>query len=274
LPHRREFADELTRLPAQPLTAMRLIRLGEGSDTSAADLGRIVEADPVLSARVIRLANAPYYGFSGRIGSASRATVLLGFDTVRALALGAATSLLEDDGDAGPEGLWAHSVATAAASAVVARRVGAPAQEAFSAGLLSDIGVALLHRRNGAGYDRLLAQTHGNADALLTAEHRSFEVTHAAAGAMALEAWGFPKAFVHAVASHHQPLDHVVGTLARIVIAGQALALTAYPWDLHPPAVEPADVLAKLGLSPGLRTALLRELEAEVNHVVDFLAAA
>ena len=49
----RQFADELTRLPAQPLTAMRILRLGEGADTSVAELGRIVEADPVLSARVI-----------------------------------------------------------------------------------------------------------------------------------------------------------------------------------------------------------------------------
>lgn len=274
MPQERQLSDELTRLPAQPLTAMRILRLGEDSETSVGELARIVEADPVLSARVIRLANAPYYGFSGRISSASRAVVLLGFDTVRALSVGAAVSLVGDHVDLGPPGLWAHNVAAAAASAVVARRLGSPAQDAFSAGLLKDVGVSLLHRRDPVVYRDILT-THGRqADELARAEQEAFHLTHAAAGAAALESWGFPPQFVHAVASHHQPLDRVVGTMARIVQAGQALALTAYPWDMHPPAHDPGEVLHQLGLNPGLRGALLRELEGEVNQVVDFLGAA
>jgi putative nucleotidyltransferase with HDIG domain len=253
---------------------MRILRLGEDAETSVGELARIVEADPVLSARVIRLANAPYYGFSGRISSASRAVVLLGFDTVRALSVGAAVSLVGDDVDLGPAGLWTHSVAVAAASAVVARRLGSPAQDAFSAGLLKEVGVSLLHRRDPTRYDELLAAHGRHADELSRAEQQVFELTHAAAGAAALESWGFPQQFVHAVASHHQPPDRVVGTLARIVQAGQALALTAYPWELHPPAHDPAEVLQRLGLNPGLRNVLLREVEGEVNQVVDFLAAA
>lgn len=274
MPHDRQFAEELTRLPAQPLTSMRILRLGDGAATPVGDLARIVEADPVLSARVIRLANAPYYGVSGRISSASRAVVLLGFDTVRALALGAACSLLADEVELGPDGLWTHNVATAAASAVVARHLGFSAQDAFSAGLLKDVGVALLHRRDALRYTTVLHTSGRNADELSRAEISAFDVTHATAGAMALEAWGFPQQFVHAVASHHQPVDRVVGTLARIVHAGQSLALTAYPWDLHPPAAEPAEILQKLGLNPGLRSSLLREVEREVDQVVDFLAAA
>ena len=273
MPQDRRLADELTRLPAQPLTAMRIMRLDDGTDTSVGELGRIVEADPILSARVIRLANAPYYGFSGRIASASRAVVLLGFDTVRALALGAAASLMDGEAALGPDGLWTHNVASAASSAVIARHLGSPPHDAFSAGLLKDVGVALLHRRDPKQYEQILSQSGRHIDELSRAETRAFDVTHAAAGAMALQQWGFPQAFVHAVASHHQPIDRVVGTLARIVHAGQALALTVYPWDLHPPAVEPADVLQKLGLSPGLRGKLLREVEAEVDHVVSFLAA-
>ena len=253
---------------------MRILRLGDDAETSVGELARIVEADPILSARVIRLANAPYYGFSGRISSASRAVVLLGFDTVRALAVGAAVSLIGDNVNLGPAGLWTHNVAAAAASAVVARRLGSPAQDAFSAGLLKDIGVSLLHRRDPSLYNEILATRGRHTDELSRAEQEAFDLTHAAAGAAALQSYGFPQQFVHAVASHHQPIDSVVGTLARIVLAGQALALTAYPWDLHPPAHDPAEVLHKLGLNPGLRGALLREVEGEVNQVVDFLAAA
>lgn len=274
MPHDRQLSDELTRLPAQPLTAMRILKLGDDPETSVAELARIVEADPMLSARVIRLANAPYYGFTGRVASASRAVVLLGFDTVRALSVGAAATLMDTDVDLGPEGLWTHSVAAAAASAVIARRLGSPAQDAFSAGLLKDVGASLLHRRDPQGYDEILATSGRTVEDLTRAENQAFQLTHATAGAKALESWGFPAEFVKAVASHHLPLDGVVGTLARIVQAGQALALTAYPWALHPPAVDPAEVLKKLGLNPGLRGVLLREVESEVSHVVDFLAVA
>jgi HD-like signal output (HDOD) protein len=61
----------------------------------------------------MRLANSPYYGLSRRVGSASRAVVLLGFSAVRALAVGAAYGLLVDETNDGLPGFWSHCVCAA-----------------------------------------------------------------------------------------------------------------------------------------------------------------
>jgi putative nucleotidyltransferase with HDIG domain len=263
-----EFVEDLGRLPAQPAAALKVLRLVEDPRSSSADLARLIEADPVLSARVMRLANAPYYGLSRKVGSASRAVVLLGFSTVRALAVSAACSLLNDDASLGPAGFWSHSVATAAAASVVAGEIGAPAGEAFSCGLLHDIGVALLFRRDRSGY---LAAATGpevtSASSFLAAEADAFGLTHTEAGAAALEAWRFPPAFVRAVADHHNAPERVGNSLGRLVVAGQALAgmLGALPPHVPPTEIGPA--LEAVGLAPDASRRLALEARREIEDL-------
>jgi putative nucleotidyltransferase with HDIG domain len=260
-----EFVEDLGRLPAQPAAALKVLRLIEDPRSSAAELARLIEADPVLSARVMRLANAPYYGLSRKVGSASRAVVLLGFSTVRALAVSAACSLLADDASLGPAGFWSHSVATAAAASVVAGELGAPAGEAFSCGLLHDIGVALLFRRDRAGYLALFDGAAPPAASLLAAESEAMGLSHPEAGAAALESWRFPPAFVRAVADHHNPPERVGNSLGRLVVAGQALAglLGALPQHVPPTEVGPALEAAGIAADAARRLALDARREIE-----------
>src|SRR5947209_7188253 len=110
---------------------MQVLRIVEDPHASSADLARVIEADPALAARVMRLANAPYYGLTRRVGSAARAVVLLGFSAVRAIAISAASSLLSEEVDLGPTGFWTHSVTTAIGASVVAKQVGGPIADAF-----------------------------------------------------------------------------------------------------------------------------------------------
>ena len=237
-----DLLEELSRMPAQPAAALKVLRLVEDPRSSSADLAKLIEADPVLSARVMRLANAPYYGLSRKVGSASRAVVLLGFSTVRALAVSAACSLLADDSSLGPTGFWSHSVAVAASASVIAHELGAPAGEAFSAGLLHDLGVALLFRRDRAGYLAIVARAQHDPAQMLHLEQEEHGMTHPEVGAAALDAWRFPPAFIRAVSDHHHPPERVGNSLGRIIVAGQAVAglLGALPAHVPPTAVEAA----------------------------------
>jgi putative nucleotidyltransferase with HDIG domain len=244
---RTAITDELARLPAQPFAAMQVLRLVEDAKASSADLARVIETDPALSARVMRLANAPYYGLSGKVGSASRAVVLLGFSAVRALAVSASSGLLADEVDLGPTGFWSHSVVTAVASSVIARHLGTPVSDAFSAGLLHDLGLAIPH----------LAELDG--------------AHHAEVGALALEAWRFPRTFVRAVASHHEPPDRVSGSLGRIIIAGEALGRRVQESPFDEPDTTPAQALDAVALSKSREPQLMAEIEREVERLARFL---
>ena len=111
------ISEELAKLPTQPVAALRILKMVDDPRASAAALGRLVEIDPGLSTKVMRLANAPYYGLSGKVASAAQAVVLLGFSTVRALTASATAGLLVDDQPSGPAGFWTHAVMTACGAA-------------------------------------------------------------------------------------------------------------------------------------------------------------
>lgn len=222
---RSAIADALERLPSQPLTTVRILELVEDETCTAMDLARLIEVDPALSTRVLRMVNSPYYGLDYRVVSARRAVVMLGFVTVRALAVSGAASLLMDGNSLTDDDFWPHAVSTAAAAAHISKLVGASHGDAFTAGLLHDLGRAVVD----------LVDTDGG---------------HAEAGAAALEHWRFPAELVEAVASHHD-LSAARGERLSLVVhaaAGIAGLLSPQHAEEEPDAV-PALELLGLGRS-------------------------
>ena len=61
------YTQELLALSAQPAAAEQVLRIAGNSTAAAADIARVVETDPALAARVMRLANSPYYGAPRRV---------------------------------------------------------------------------------------------------------------------------------------------------------------------------------------------------------------
>ena len=196
-----DLITEVTQLPVQPGAAMRLLWMLEDPRTSAADLGRLIESDPALSTQVIRLSNTAFYGLSGKVSSAWRAVTVLGLATVRAIATTAAFDLFSEKGRSVPDEFWEHSVTTAAAAAAIARRVGVQPNDAFSAGLLHDLGTALVFRRAPRRYDTMIERRVADPDTpLVDIELEEFGATHAEVGAAALGVMRFPAEMVEAIA--------------------------------------------------------------------------
>lgn len=208
------------RLSAGPETALRVLEIVSDPWASAADLAAVVDADPAIAARVLRLANAPFYGLSRRVGSTSRAVVLLGFATVRALA---ASAVLADGDRSDGSDLWAHALGAACGAACVAEREGVDVGDAFTAGLLHDIGLLLMR---DAGLDVEIAEVcvPGTGDGIEERERERWGASHAEVGAVALERWRFPEWLVSVVLGHHRPPTDPV---ARAVAAGELLAAAA-----------------------------------------------
>src|SRR6478752_5272033 len=151
-----DLITEVTQLPVPPGAAMRLLWQLDDPRTSASDLGRLIESDAALATQVIRLSNTDFYGVSGEVSNAWRAVTVLGLATVRAIATTAAFDLFAEQGRSVPDEFWEHSVTTAAAAAALARRVGIQPNDAFSAGLLHDVGTALVFRRAPRRYDTMI----------------------------------------------------------------------------------------------------------------------
>ncbi|MGQ0823898.1 MAG: HDOD domain-containing protein [Actinomycetota bacterium] len=262
---------EVTQLPVQPGAAMRLLWMLEDPRTSAADLGRLIESDPSLSTQVIRLANTAFYGLSGKVSSAWRAVTVLGLATVRALATTAAFDLFSEKGRSVPDDFWPHSVTSAAAAAALARRVGVQSNEAFSAGLLHDIGSALVFRRAPRRYDAVLDRMTQNAAlTVVDAEREEFGVTHAEVGSAALGVMRFPAEMVDAINFHHHHPSEVTSLLGRLLIAGDALALTVDGLTSEQ-NIEIGVALEALEIPASSEQALLEEVARDQENLAGFL---
>jgi putative nucleotidyltransferase with HDIG domain len=265
------FTDELQRLPAQPISAVRVLRMVDDPNASTADLARLVETDPALSAQVLRMANSPYYGLSNTVGSAGRAVMLLGFTTVRALAVSSACGLLAGADSLFPPGFWPHAIATAVGASSVAGRAGVGAGEAFSAGLMHDIGTALLHRRDPDAYQRIVEKAADEPGALLALEREHFGATHAQVGAEVLRAWRLPPAFVRSVSDHHRPPDQLTDALSRVVAAGEALAACLEGAEHHEATADVSEALETAGVRSASPDDLLLEMRRDLVQLAWFL---
>ncbi len=236
--------------------------------SSAETVAMLAEADPGLTARIMRLANSAYYHRSEPVRSARQAIVVVGFSTVGALAALAATNTV--DGSV-PSEFWEHSLTTAAACTFLAPRLGVDRPAAFTAGLLHDIGLPLLYQADPDAYAALPSETSIDPAELSAQEIALFGIDHCEAAAIVLKAWKLPEDIVTAVANHHK-LMPTSGGITRATVAGSLLAELALGND-EPPSVRVMSTLLEAAsitdqTLPGIlatvreRAAPLRELAA------------
>jgi HD-like signal output (HDOD) protein len=261
-----DLVAELEALPANPSSAMRVLYLAEDANSSASDLGRVVGSDPSLTARIMKVANSAYYGLSGRVSSATFAVTVLGFDTVRAIAAATAAGITGDSGTL-PDQFWSHAAMVAVSCSLVAPRVSVRGPEAFSLGLLHDLGEALLHRGLGPLPADAPVEAH-DADRVAY-ERERWGIDHATAASRVLGAWWFPEEFTHAVAIHHDGPKAARSNLQKALIGGEAVARCTA-------GVEPdwvASTLALVGLEPSTVAPLAEQVRVEAEGLAASLGS-
>ena len=261
--------EELERLPAQPSIAMRVVWIADDPHSSAKDLAAAIAADPSLTARLLKLANSAYYGLSGRVANVGFAVTVIGFPTVRAMAAATASGLF--DGDTSPKappGFWQHAVSVATACSTLADRIGIRAADAFSLGLLHDLGSALLFRSDPERFTEVVEQAKAERVSLSSLERQVFGIAHDDAAARVFAAWRFPEDFVVAVGSHHGPVDPQANPFARLLQAGESVVarIGGSPWWELTGGRD--DGLAGLGLTQVDATILARQIKDDAAHLL------
>jgi HD-like signal output (HDOD) protein len=269
-----DVLEQLRKLPMRPTAVTHLLTVLDDPNASADDVASALQSDPSLTARILHLANSPYFGLSGKVGSIERAVVALGASVLRSLAVSTAAGMFAERPDDMPPGFWKHSVSVAAGSAIAARMCNVTPGDSMCAGLLHDLGAALLYRYDRDGYGPRVIEG-GDPQTLLSEEAAAYGGDHATIGAFALDQWKLPVSIVDALRLHHTPPLDVGEKLGRVVIAGEALARVAFddPPFAHEPALDPAEAFAALGLrAVSIDTLVART--AEETEILDGLLAA
>jgi putative nucleotidyltransferase with HDIG domain len=259
------------RLPVMPATVQRLHDMAGLDPKPPAEVISLLSADPALSARIMRYANSRRLGFARQITTVSQAVMLLGADKVCNLALGFGLydSFLCGESQFAPwEYIGPHGLLTATGARLICQAMGLDGleDEAFMAGMLHDVGRALLAQEQPDLYARVNERQAAGED-LLTLERALLGTDHAVIGARAAREWGLPHSLVDAIARHHEPAGVTPGSLPAIIAVASELAQLGEQKQ-GVPAGRQAVLCGWLGLDPDALEGVVRALTGEANPIL------
>ncbi|MDA1010972.1 MAG: HDOD domain-containing protein [Chloroflexi bacterium] len=235
LPTLEELLTEVAELQPLPVVAQRILRLDDSDRFSAHELATLIASHQVMTARVLRLANSAYYGVGRRIGTVRDAVVLLGFRSVRQVALtGCFIDARRPVTHLRYEEFWQFSIATGLLAEMLARTAGqhqgqqshqGHQGEALSAGVLHNIGLLALDQHRPHVLGEVLERLRTEGETRHDAERALLGFTDADLGGALATHWNFPTTLVDAV-QQHASLDHLPepDSLAALVIRARLFA--------------------------------------------------
>ncbi|MEO1585210.1 MAG: HDOD domain-containing protein [Planctomycetota bacterium] len=280
-----EAIGEISHIATLPEITLKIIELVEDPSSTAQDLHNLISIDPALCSRVLKVVNSSFYGLPGQIASINRAIVMLGLNAVKNIAIAASLAKLFRGGQLTPyfaaRDLWDHSIASAAATKLLADKLGyGLTDEAFLAGLIHDIGfmVEMQYDRNKMidVLDRVKPDTDGVPSGdMLEAEAEIFGVTHQEFGFALCERWKFPKTLASVTRYHHNPSEAPSEhrTLCNLVyVADRISAEHEKGFRLDLPSLEyDKGVLEQLGLSSEQLATIREEFPSALEDISELI---
>ncbi len=224
-----KFLERIKDLPVMPEVAAKVVNLTEDRlKISFKELESIIKVDPGLTAKILKIANSALYARQKEIKSLQMAITLLGFKNIKSLVLLLTASNLfpRMRKTTFHQAFWRRSLLSAFLSRALAVRCarGDIAEEIFIAGLLHDIGRAVLFTASPEEYLHALEAEKLGALDLVTIEEQLFGVNHRRIGGSLLERWNFPDLYADTAREHgtlnitspHKPLIILVSTASLI----------------------------------------------------------
>lgn len=231
----------IKNLPTIPGVVAKISHMVENPETSAAEVGKMIAQDQVLSAKVLRMANSAFFGMSRKISNISSALMILGFEVVKGLVL---TSSVFDMIQKSMGGLWEHSIGCAAAAGAVAEALGRDdAEEILVAGLLHDLGKVVLAINMPEEVGKIRAKVDEEHLLFHEAETAVLDFTHGEVGLWLAEHWNLPESLGEPMRLHHNPERAVVYPectaivhIADAIVRGWGFG---FPGDPYVPPISP-----------------------------------
>jgi HD-like signal output (HDOD) protein len=200
-------------LPTLSTVASRLIQVVSDPESTVREIADIIEMDPSLSMKLLRVANSAYFRRQTKATTIERAAVTLGSNYLKVVALGFQFSKAFEgvNGKGFDQGeFWRDSLLRAC----MARRLAgldcpAVREEAFLVGLLQDLGIPVLARHFQCDYIEVFERARGCRGRLSAEETAEFEINHIHVVKRLCKTWSIPARISRPIERHHaQPITH------------------------------------------------------------------
>jgi putative nucleotidyltransferase with HDIG domain len=244
-----QLLSNLSDLPPMPEVAQKVLTMIRNPKSNMAEIGQILSLDQSLAMLVLRWANSAYYGLRHPVNTVNQAVIVLGQQAVRNVILASTVASMMDRPVAGygleKGDLWQHSIAVAGAAREIAKDKGFElAEEAYTAGLLADIGKLAFE---SLLRDIDLSSDEWKGSSFSDLEEHFFGIDHAILGAELARRWNLPPRLLDAIAHHHEPEESKEGRALAyavhladyvIMMLGIGIGRDGLQYHLDPSAVE------------------------------------
>ena len=240
------------KMPAFPKSVQRILELTRDVNSTPKDLVDVIDKDPVVTVKVLKVVNSAYYSLPKQITSVGHAVVYLGFNTIKNLALSiAAIGMLPKDNASGfdIQQYLLHSLATAGLAKKLASKViDADPNDCFIAGLLHDFGKVVFAQFMPDEFRLALQKSQSANSSLHAALQEVIGADHVVVGAMLVEKWRFAPALIETIRYQHLSNFRDTDMIACVFGANQICKKLSFGFGGNPVFDEfPQSVQKRLG---------------------------
>jgi putative nucleotidyltransferase with HDIG domain len=207
------LAARIRSVSTIPDVAEKILEITASPTSSVKSLEDIIMADPMLSSKILRMANSAYFGLRNPVVEIRKAIVMLGFKTVRELALSASVCESFRSGDVigsySRSGLWEHCVGVAVVSRMISERCPAIQFEdsLFTMGILHDIGLIMMDQYLHDSFCKVMEHPELSSRSLPSIEREVMGFSHEELASVVAKRWKLPEVIVEVIRYHHSPRE-------------------------------------------------------------------
>jgi HD-like signal output (HDOD) protein len=274
------LVNKSLELVSPPSTYIQLNELIQNPNSAIDDISAVINTDPALTTRLLKIVNSPFYGFPSQINTISRAITIVGTRELTHLVLATAvinsfkgipTSLIDINE------FWRHSLACAITAKLLAEECGQRASERFFiAGLLHNIGSLVLYQSVPELAREAISSAEYGHEILFKAEQRLLGFDHTEVGQALVKAWHLPHSLEEVVRYHHTPseaedfpIDVAIVHIADILVCSVPFG---HSGDQHVPPLDPA-AWELLALNQYQMPDLLQQVSVQIDKLTTVMLA-
>lgn len=204
-----KLATLVDDMPAFSSSVMRVMDLTADINCSPKELVEVIDHDPVMTMKILKLVNSAYFGLRSEVVSIKQGVVILGINTLKNLAITiAAVGMLPRNSVKGfdSQEFLLHSLGTATIARILSQKIGISSRDStdyFVAGLLHDFGKVVLVQFMASQMQEILAKANAENLELHKVEQNMLGFDHGEVGGQLAEKWGLPSALVTSIREHH-----------------------------------------------------------------------
>lgn len=274
------ISKKIEELPTPDFIVQRIINIASNPNSSVKDLNAAVLESPSLSAKILKLSNSAYYALPRKITKLSQAINILGFKTVRNLAMSIFTvkNFFKNEYDFfNTKKFWTHLMSTAIASELLAKTINYPErEEAFLAGLLHDLGKIAMANIMPDVFEMTIKIANHKKISFKESELLLESYSHESIGKMIFKQWALSDQIIN-TAGFHDSIENISDENTKMIVQITHIANittnTLYYGYSGNFGIEIPDINAwnNLGLNPKKYFNYVEALKKKINDSEEFM---